>query len=113
MALTSAISFLSKITCRLQATPRCNPIAITKKMSIIAIVGFEIPLKKRGADMRVKNQEISDAILKFVNKYFHENRKAPTISEIADGVGVARSTTHRYMQDLSDNGLLDYSRGIL
>ena len=49
----------------------------------------------------------------FVNKYFHENRKAPTISEIADGVGVARSTTHRYMQDLSDNGLLDYSRGIL
>ena len=39
--------------------------------------------------MRVKNQEISDAILKFVNKYFHENRKAPTISEIADGVGVA------------------------
>lgn len=63
--------------------------------------------------MRVKNQEISDAILKFVNKYFHENRKAPTISEIADGVGVARSTTHRYMQDLSDNGLLDYSRGIL
>ena len=62
--------------------------------------------------MRVKNQEISDAILKFVNKYFHENRKAPTISEIADGVGVARSTTHRYMQDLSDNGLLDYSRGI-
>lgn len=63
--------------------------------------------------MRVKNQEISDAILKFVNKYFHENHKAPTISEIADGVGVARSTTHRYMQDLSDNGLLDYSRGIL
>ena len=50
--------------------------------------------------MRVKNQEISDAILKFVNKYFHENRKAPTISEIADGVGVARSTTHRYMQDI-------------
>ena len=30
--------------------------------------------------MRVKNQEISDAILKYVNKYFHENRKAPTIS---------------------------------
>ena len=63
--------------------------------------------------MRVKNQEISDAILKFVNKYYHDNRKAPTISEVADGIGVARSTTHRYVQDLSDNGLLDYDRGIL
>lgn len=63
--------------------------------------------------MRSKNQEISDAILKFVNKYYHDNRKAPTISEVADGVGVARSTTHRYMQDLSEDGLLDYDRGIL
>ena len=79
----------------------------------MTIVGFEIPLKKRGADMRSKNQEISDAILKFVNKYYHDNRKAPTISEVADGVGVARSTTHRYMQDLSEDGLLDYDRGIL
>ena len=79
----------------------------------MTIMGFKIPLKKRGADMRSKNQEISDAILKFVNKYYHDNRKAPTISEVADGVGVARSTTHRYMQDLSEDGLLDYDRGIL
>ena len=57
-----------------------NPLDFSSKMNIITIVGFEIPLKKRGADMRVKNKEISDAILKFVNKYFHENRKAPTIS---------------------------------
>lgn len=43
-------------------------------MSIMTIVGFEIPLKKRGADMRSKNQEISDAILKFVNKYYHDRK---------------------------------------
>lgn len=60
-----------------------------------------------------KNQEISNAILKFVNKYYHENQKAPTISEVADGVGVARSTTHRYLKDLCEDGVLDYSRGIL
>ena len=81
-------------------------------MSIMTIVGFEIPLKKRGADMRPKNQEISNAILKFVTKYYQVNRTAPTISEIAEGVGVARSTTHRYLQDLSEKGYLDYSRGI-
>ena len=63
--------------------------------------------------MRTKDQETLDKIMKFVNKYYHENRVAPTISEVAAGVGVARSTTHRYLQELSDRGLLDYGRGIL
>ena len=36
-----------------------------------------------------------------------------TINDVAEGVGVARSTTHRYLQELSDRNLIDYSRGIL
>jgi repressor LexA len=63
--------------------------------------------------MRTKDQGALDKILKFVNKYYQENRVAPTISEVAAGVGVARSTTHRYIQELSDRDLLDYGRGIL
>ncbi len=83
-------------------------------MSIITIVGFEIPNRNRGAGMRTKDQGTLDKILKFVNKYYQENRVAPTISEVAAGVGVARSTTHRYIQELSDRDfLLDYGRGIL
>lgn len=63
--------------------------------------------------MRTKDQGTLDKILKFVNKYYQENRVAPTISEVASGVGVARSTTHRYIQELSDRDLLNYDRGIL
>ena len=63
--------------------------------------------------MRTKDQGTLDKILQFVNKYYQENRVAPTISEVAAGVGVARSTTHRYIQELSDRDLLDYGRGIL
>ena len=63
--------------------------------------------------MRTKDQETLDKIMKFVNKYYRDNRIAPTISEVASGVGVARSTTHRYLQELSDRDLLDYGRGIL
>lgn len=63
--------------------------------------------------MRTKDQGTLDKILKFVNKYYQDNRVAPTISEVAAGVGVARSTTHRYIQELSDRDLLDYGRGIL
>ena len=63
--------------------------------------------------MRKKNQRTTDAILKYVNKYFHDNLKAPTIIEVSEGIGIAKSTVHRYLQDLSERGLLDYSRGIL
>ena len=63
--------------------------------------------------MRTKNQETLDRILKFVNKYYQEYHSSPTINDVAEGVGVARSTTHRYLQELSDRNLIDYGRGIL
>ena len=63
--------------------------------------------------MRPYNQETLDKILKFVNKYYQEHHSSPTINEVAAGVGVARSTTHRYIQVLSERGLIDYNRGIM
>ena len=42
--------------------------------------------------MRSKSQETLDAILKFVNKYYQQNRKAPSIIDVADGVGVGKKT---------------------
>ena len=63
--------------------------------------------------MRTKNQETLDRILKFVNKYYQEHHSSPTINDAAKGVGVARFTTHRYLQELSDRNLIDYGRGIL
>lgn len=63
--------------------------------------------------MRSKDQSTLDKILRYVNTYYQENHVAPTISEISDGTHIARSTTHRYLQELSERGLLDYNRGIL
>ena len=63
--------------------------------------------------MRTKDRGTLEEILKFVNRYYQKNRVAPTISDVAEGVGVARSTTHRYLQELSERGALDYDRGIL
>ena len=63
--------------------------------------------------MRPFNQTYLDDILKFVNKYYHDNRVAPTINQVSAGVGVPRSTTHRYLQELSKRGMLEYDRGIL
>ena len=63
--------------------------------------------------MRPFNQTYLDDILKFVNKYYQDNRVAPTIVQVSAGVGVPRSTTHRYLQELSKRGMLEYDRGIL
>ena len=63
--------------------------------------------------MRPFNQTYLDDILKFVNKYYQDNREAPTIVQVSSGVGAPRSTTHRYLQELSNRGLLEYDRGIL
>ena len=63
--------------------------------------------------MRPFNQTYLNDILKFVNKYYQENRKAPTIIQVSTGVGVPRSTTHRYLRELGNRGLLEYGRGIL
>ena len=63
--------------------------------------------------MRPFNQTYLDDILKFVNKYYQENHVAPTIVQVSSSVGVPRSTTHRYLQELSKRGMLEYDRGIL
>ena len=63
--------------------------------------------------MRPCNQEALDTILKFVNKYYQDHHYSPTINEVAVGVGVVHSTTHRYIQVLGERGLLDYDRGIM
>ena len=63
--------------------------------------------------MRPFNQTYLDDIMKFVSKYYQDNREAPTIIQISAGVGVPRSTTQRYLKELQNRGLLEYDRGIL
>ena len=63
--------------------------------------------------MRSKDQGTLDRILRFVNKYFQINHSAPTMDEIAEGVGVAKATAFRYVRELRDRGVLDYDRGIV
>ena len=63
--------------------------------------------------MRKKDPIILEQILKYINKYYQSNRSAPTISDVAEGVSVSRSTAHRYLQELGNRGVLTYKRGII
>lgn len=63
-------------------------------------------------EMRPFSQEKLDAVLKYVSSYFQKHHSSPTIIEVAEGVGMARSTTQRYLLELNKRNLLDYGRGI-
>lgn len=59
--------------------------------------------------MQHKNQETISALDKFISAYIDKNGVSPTMSEIADGIGVAQTTVHRYLTYMRENGMLDYA----
>lgn len=63
--------------------------------------------------MRVKDQGAMDSILQFVNEYYRKHHASPTIKQISEATGISNSTTHRYVVDMKERGVFEYSRGIL
>ena len=56
--------------------------------------------------MRTKNEEIIKEILDFINKTFFHEREVPSVQEIADHVGLAKSSTSRYLSEMEARGLI-------
>lgn len=59
--------------------------------------------------MRSKDKTLMAAIEKFVSDYTDSNGISPTMQEVADGVGSSKATVQRYITQLCDDGILDYS----
>ncbi len=59
--------------------------------------------------MRSKDKNLMAAIEKFVSDYTDSNGISPTMQEVADGVGSSKATVQRYIAQLCDDGILDYS----
>ena len=59
--------------------------------------------------MRSKDKNLMVAIEKFVSDYTDSNGISPTMQEVADGVGSSKATVQRYIAQLCDDGILDYS----
>ena len=52
--------------------------------------------------MRSKNKALMDKICDFVNDYYKMYRKSPSVNEIAKGVGVAKTTSYRYLVEMNE-----------
>ena len=59
--------------------------------------------------MRSKDKTLMAAIEKFMSDYTDSNGISPTMQEVADGVGSSKATVQRYIAQLCDDGILDYS----
>ena len=58
--------------------------------------------------MRSKNKALMDKICDFVNDYYKMYRKSPSVNEIAKGIGVAKTTSYRYLVEMNEKGIISY-----
>ncbi len=59
--------------------------------------------------MRTKNQDTFTAIVSFIDKYTDSYGYAPTMDEISDGTGYPKTTVHRYVSQMREDGTVDYA----
>lgn len=58
--------------------------------------------------MRSKNPDTMDAIEECVNRYHLRNYHSPTLAEIADELGIVRSTVYKYLVEMNARGMILY-----
>ena len=59
--------------------------------------------------MRSKDKVLLTEIEKYVCNFTDSNGISPTMQEIANAVGVSKATVHRYITQLCEDGVIDYS----
>lgn len=54
-------------------------------------------------------EQKKDAIYKFINSYFDENFRSPSVKDISLGTGIANTSVHRYLVEMDKDGRLEYN----
>ena len=58
--------------------------------------------------MKHRSPEAMDRILAFVNIFYRDNHRSPSLRQIAAGTGVPHMTVKRMLNTMAEEGLLDY-----
>ena len=56
--------------------------------------------------MRSKSEDIMSEILEYINETFFNTREVPSVQEIADYIGIAKSSASRYLTEMESRGML-------
>lgn len=60
--------------------------------------------------MRHKSRERMEQIKRFSERFYQKNYRKPHISEIAAGTGLSKSTVHRYLNFMDEEGMIEYRK---
>lgn len=58
--------------------------------------------------MRVMSEKIMGYIMLYVDQYFCDMHRFPSIGEIAQGVGIPRTTAYRYLVEMDRREMIEY-----
>lgn len=58
--------------------------------------------------IRKKDPSLKEKMTSFINDFYFDNRRSPYMSELAAGLGIAKSTAFRYVRELADEGSVAY-----
>ena len=53
-----------------------------------------------------KSEELMQQILNYAEKFLLLNHRSPYTSEIADALGIVKSTVYRYLVEMNERGML-------
>ena len=63
--------------------------------------------------MNQKSSESMDRIISFVNDFYRDNKRSPSIRQVASGTGLGVATVHRYLTAMTERGLIDYDGEVI
>jgi repressor LexA len=63
---------------------------------------------KKEPHMRRKSEDIKRQIQMFLEVYYAENGRSPSIRDIEKGTGITRPTVQRYLVSMRENGEIEY-----
>lgn len=63
--------------------------------------------------MRSKNPELMKSIQSFVNQYCLETSRTPSVSEIANALGISKGCAQNYLKEMDEKRMISYQDGEL
>ena len=63
--------------------------------------------------MRHMSRERMEQVKRFSEGFFQEHYRKPHISEIASGTGLSKSTVHRYLKYMDEEGMIEYRKDFI
>lgn len=63
--------------------------------------------------MRHKDPQLMERIRGYIEDYYEDHNATPSVQEIANAMGTAKSTAYRYLIDMAKQRLISYVNGVI